>query len=460
MKARILCPDPEALGRFHLKVSDAEERTDVVIHLSVCGACRRTLILLAESEDAWWTEEPGDAPLHASRPAPARMLQFAAAALLIGAFAWATNSVWRRSTGAGAEQASLPRASVFLGDSLAAGPGLEGAPGREELPVPPRPAPEAERRGPLAALPSRAPSSGVPAPTDPGETTEALARTASVPAASPAGAGEPPGRTATTAGNTEESPPEPLPLLAVTRQEPPPSRPEYEAPRSNLATELGDELERHFSGEAWKEYVWNDYITTPQILLPAGLAVSAAVISHWDHSLEHRWGGDLGNHGHYSDLGAITLVGAAALVGVLSPGDSRNGWDEAWTIGETMAAASVTAYGYSKIGGGSEGGHGRGSYHSTYAFAASELLQRNSGLAYGLPAFGLAGFTAYARVAEGHRSPSDVLAGAAIGTLSAGVFDSLHWGTGTTGGIARRSTTIALEADALKECKLSLVVNF
>jgi membrane-associated phospholipid phosphatase len=210
-------------------------------------------------------------------------------------------------------------------------------------------------------------------------------------------------------------------------------------------------------------------LTKPDVLLPVCLALSAAAISHWDRPLERRWEGALGNHSPVSDIGEISLVGAVVLVGVLFPGTDRNGIDEAWTIGETFAAASLTAIAL-KSGvkrsapGGPSGSHDHdhsfGSFHSTSAFAASELLERNSGPLVGLPAFGLAAITAFSRVAEGKRYPSDVLAGAAIGTLSAGVFDSLHWGNGTSGGISRPSMRVALDTDALKECKLTITLTF
>jgi undecaprenyl-diphosphatase len=254
-------------------------------------------------------------------------------------------------------------------------------------------------------------------------------------------------------------------LAAIPQQEPT-ERQEYPSlPRSSFQ----EALDRHFSSAAWNDYVWDDYLTKPEVLLPVGLALSAVAISHWDRPLERRWEGALGGHSSVSDIGEFSLVGAVVLVGVLFPGTDRNGTDEAWTIGETFAAASLTAIalkaGVKRSAPGEPPGshdhdHSFGSFHSTSAFAASELLERNSGPLIGLPAFGLAAITAFSRVAEGKRYPSDVLAGAAIGTLSAGVFDSLHWGNGSSGGIARPSMKIALDTDALKECQLTITLTF
>ena len=88
---------------------------------------------------------------------------------------------------------------------------------------------------------------------------------------------------------------------------------------------------------------------------------------------------------------------------------------------------------------------------------AAALIERNSGPFWGLPAYGLAAFTAFERVEEGHQYPSDVLAGAAIGVLSAGLFDSLHWGKGGQGGIARPSMKLSLNMDGLRRGELSRI---
>src|SRR5205823_4854320 len=137
----------------------------------------------------------------------------------------------------------------------------------------------------------------------------------------------------------------------------------------------------------------------------------------------------------------------------------RTWWDEWWTIGEAYGAASLTTYlaktGVKRPRPGKSPGTGIGTHsfpsgHSTSAFTAATLIEANSGPAFGLPAYGLAAFTAFERVEEGRHFPSDILAGAAIGTLSAGIFDALHWGSGTQGGIARPSDKLALDMDGLK----------
>jgi membrane-associated phospholipid phosphatase len=197
--------------------------------------------------------------------------------------------------------------------------------------------------------------------------------------------------------------------------------------------------------------------------------VSAAAISHWDKTLQAHWFGVLGNRGWYSNAGQYALIGAVILDGLLLPGEGRNAWDNAWIIGESYAASSLTTFALKaavqrpRPGAGPESGVGTHSFpsgHSQSAFTAATLIEANSGPALGLPAYGLAGFTAFERVEEGRHYPSDILAGAAIGTLSAGIFDALHWGSGGEGGIARPQRKLALDMDGLKGFTLSLAFKF
>jgi membrane-associated phospholipid phosphatase len=245
---------------------------------------------------------------------------------------------------------------------------------------------------------------------------------------------------------------------------PPRDEPHFDPPHLSW-----DGVGNHFSSKAWKDYVWDDYLATPEILLPLGFAVSAAAISHWDRTLERHWNGLLGSHRSYSDLGQYALIGAVALDGILLPGEGRNWWDEVWTIGEAYGASSLTVYVLKtsvqrpRPG----GGHGIGTHsfpsgHSNSAFTAATLIERNSGPMFGVPAYGLAAFTAFERVEEGHHYPSDILASAAIGTLSANIFDSLHWGAGNgAGGIARPTAEAKFGfLDGLHGFTLELSIGF
>lgn len=272
------------------------------------------------------------------------------------------------------------------------------------------------------------------------------------------------GRLARLSGGQTAPPPQ-QPPASGSPPFPRPGSDEYPPPHDSFE----DAFETHFSGKAWRDFVWEDYLATPQVILPAVFAVSAAAISHWDKTLQKHWFGLLGDRGWYSDAGQYTLLGAVVVDGILFPGEGRNWWDQAWTIGESYGAASLTAFvlktGVKRPRPGSFPGTGNGTHsfpsgHSTAAFTAATLIESNSGPLFGIPAYGLAGFTAFERVEEGRHFPSDILAGAAIGTLSAGIFDALHWGAGGEGGIARSRPEFALNMDGLKGFEMTLAFRF
>jgi len=177
--------------------------------------------------------------------------------------------------------------------------------------------------------------------------------------------------------------------------------------------------------------VWDQYLTQPAVILPISLAVAAVVVIPFDHRLADHWQGLLGGNQNLSNIGVYTLIGASALTGVLFPGDGRNSWDQGWTVAESFLASyattSVLKASVSRLRP-EHGTHSFPSGHSSMAFTGATLMDLNSGPFLGIPAYGLAAFTAFERVESGRHFPSDVLAGAAIGTLSAGIFDALHWG--------------------------------
>jgi len=222
--------------------------------------------------------------------------------------------------------------------------------------------------------------------------------------------------------------------------------------------------ERHGSSDAWKESVWDQYLTQPAVILPISLAVSAAVVIPWDHRLEKHWQGLVGGNQSASNIGVYTLVGASALTGILFPGEGRNTWDEAWTVGESFLASYATTSVLKATVSRLRPGHGTHSFpsgHSSMAFTGATLMELNSGPLLGIPAYGLAAFTAFERVESGRHFPSDVLAGAAIGTLSAGIFDALHWGGGPgKGGISGGSVACGLDVQGLHSIALQIDLGF
>jgi membrane-associated phospholipid phosphatase len=120
-------------------------------------------------------------------------------------------------------------------------------------------------------------------------------------------------------------------------------------------------------------------------------------------------------------------------------------------MGESYGSSALTVYTLKSLvqrpRPGSTPGTGNGTHsfpsgHSASAFGSATLIQRNSGWLAGAPVYGLAAFTAFERVEAGRHYPSDIFAGAAIGSLSSGIFDSLHWGSGEGRGIARQLTDV------------------
>jgi len=237
-------------------------------------------------------------------------------------------------------------------------------------------------------------------------------------------------------------------------------------PRSNGPHDsLADFVEAHLCADAWREDVGCGYFGSSSIWLPAGLALGAGAIRPWDHTISRH------SRNSSSTVGDVTLtsllVGTAA-VGALAPGEGRDGAEERWNMCEAVALdISATALIKSAVGRHRPGGSSGTSFpsgHASTAFAAATLIDRNSGDALGIPAYVVASATAVARVeARGH-FPSDVLAGAALGTLSAGVVDSLHFGgDGKEGGISRRrgvSTDVGIDAGPDRQPVLVLTLSF
>jgi PAP2 superfamily len=222
----------------------------------------------------------------------------------------------------------------------------------------------------------------------------------------------------------------------------------------------------HGSSTAWREFVWNDYLTQPAVLIPLGIGVTAAIVSHWDKPWEKKLRGTMGGNQTIGNVTLYTLLGGALLSGVLFPGPGRNGWDQLFNEGEAFGATALTTTVLKETvrrprpfeGGGSV--HSFPSGHSSGAFAAATLIERNSGELAAIPAYSLAALTAYSRVDAARHYPSDVLAGAAIGILTARIFDGLHWGVGEKGGIARLSAEVAMDTLGHGELLLQLGVTY
>ena len=222
----------------------------------------------------------------------------------------------------------------------------------------------------------------------------------------------------------------------------------------------------HGSSKAWKEFVWEDYLTEPAVLVPVGIGVAAMIVSHWDKTLERHWRNSLTGTQTLSNATLWTLLGGSLLSGAVFPGPGRNTWDELFTQGEGFGATALTTVTLKELihrprpfsGGGLAQSFPSG--HSSGAFCAATLIERNSGLWAGIPAYALATLTAYGRIDAARHYPSDVLAGAAIGILSARIFDALHWGIDGKGGIARPGWDVRVSMEDHRHGLLEVALRF
>src|SRR5262245_17009796 len=82
-------------------------------------------------------------------------------------------------------------------------------------------------------------------------------------------------------------------------QDPPPMA-TFEGPHDSVTRFF----ELHFSSRAWKEYVWDDYLTRPAVLIPLSLGATAAIVSHWDKPWERKLRGFMGGN---ATIGNVTL---------------------------------------------------------------------------------------------------------------------------------------------------------
>ena len=79
------------------------------------------------------------------------------------------------------------------------------------------------------------------------------------------------------------------------------------------------------------------------------------------------------------------------------------------------------------------GGQSFPSGHTALAFTGAEFIRKTYGLGWGLPAYLMAGFVGWSRVASNNHYPRDVIAGAALGILSNHDLDEFELPVGRTG---------------------------
>ncbi len=216
----------------------------------------------------------------------------------------------------------------------------------------------------------------------------------------------------------------------------------------------------HLDPEAWREYVEGDWVERGGARLPLTLAGAALVASPFDKQAERRAKGMFGDREAIGDAGLYGLVTGSMLLGVLSPRDGRSARDEGWARAEAhLVTLGITEGLKAAVKRRRPGDSGsRSSFpsgHASAAFCAATLLDRGNGHSWGYPAYAVATLTALSRLDANRHFPSDVLAGAAIGTAVAGIVDSLHFGDGSRGrGISPGA--FAFEVEPLEDGRLSL----
>ncbi len=198
-------------------------------------------------------------------------------------------------------------------------------------------------------------------------------------------------------------------------------------------------LATHLSPDLWATRVLPDYLSRRDAMVPVLLGGAALLAIPFDDRIEREVSGTLGDRAILGDVGANGLVVASITLGLLCPGEGRTAKDETWNQAEAFALTLGVTEGLKALVGRHrpEGSSDTASFpsgHTAMAFCAATLIERNCGPKLGLLAYGVATLTGLSRIEAGKHFPTDVLAGAAIGTLIAGLVDALHFGSGCDGG--------------------------
>jgi membrane-associated phospholipid phosphatase len=250
----------------------------------------------------------------------------------------------------------------------------------------------------------------------------------------------------------------------ASAQQTPPAPPRADAVPPDPHGSVGAFVDSHFSGNAWRENVVRDYLTAPPVLLPATLAAAALAVAPWDHSIAHRYEDGKSHDTSAGDATLVVLVAGSVGTAILAPGPGRSAESGFWNQAEAFALTNAVTSGLKVAVGrhrpGSSSSTSFPSGHAANAFAAATLLYRDAGPLVGVPAFAAAGYVGLSRVQGSRHFPSDVLAGAAVGSLCAGVVDALHFGTGREGrGIASRAPDVQLGLDEFRRGRVGVVAT-
>lgn len=131
---------------------------------------------------------------------------------------------------------------------------------------------------------------------------------------------------------------------------------------------------------------------------------------------------DIGNYAQF-----VPTVASLALIA--TKGDKQGFWQFAKSAGTNLALTFILKYTINKPRpNGATDGHAFPSGHTSGAFQGASFLQRRYGWSYGIPAYLVAGFVGYSRLAGNNprHDGYDVLAGAAIGIGSTYLFTTSY----------------------------------
>lgn len=195
-------------------------------------------------------------------------------------------------------------------------------------------------------------------------------------------------------------------------------------------------LHTHFSSAAWQEGVGAAW-QREEFALPLALGAASLFTRVYDTKLEDAAKNSFRGNQLIGDTGVEALVATSVAIGALRPREGRTVRDELWTQAEAFALTFGINQGVKyAIGRRRPDLSDFSSFpsgHTSMAFCAATLIERNAGPALGIPAYGAALVTGFSRIESGRHFTSDVLAGAALGTAVAIAIDSLHFGDGSPG---------------------------
>lgn len=143
-----------------------------------------------------------------------------------------------------------------------------------------------------------------------------------------------------------------------------------------------------------------------------------------------------------SDVLAAALP-TFALGATLYLDDKQGQWDFAYALGANLVTTFGIKYAVDKKR--PDGGrHGFPSGHTSVAFHSAAFVHKRYGLTYAAPMYATAALVGYARVRAKRHFVSDVLAGAAIGTLFGYLMTEEYHGIAITPGTSKTSLGVTL----------------